>query len=113
MMLSLCYFIMENDLQISTVRRQRRAITPYDSERLIANVFHTVLLPKRGIKGGLRTDFPLTFAFDHDLCAPADKEKDFFGFIMLMVRNHAADLGDVHAHRDIANSPKFWREQEL
>jgi hypothetical protein len=88
-------------------------INPDYPERLVAYVFNTVLFTKRGIKGGLWADFPFSLAFDHNLGSPADEKQDLFGFLVNMVGDHAANFGDVHAHRDIFNTSKLGRKQEL
>jgi hypothetical protein len=88
-------------------------IYPDYPERLVADVFDAVLFTERGIKGGLRADFPLSLAFDNNPGSPADEKQYLFRFLVDVVGDHAANFGDVHAHRDIINPTKLGREQEL
>lgn len=95
------------------MRRQRRTITPDNSERLVTDVFYPVLFPERRIKCGLWPNFPGTFPINNDASAPADQEQNLFGRIVNMVGDHASDFSDVHPHRYILDSPEFGSQKEF
>jgi len=90
--------------------RKWGTVNPHNPEWLITDVFHTMFLAERGIKGGLRTNFPFPFTFDHNPGTPADEEQNLLRFLMHVVWDHATDLGDIHAHRNILDPAKLGRQ---